>query len=218
MEQGLLLDVDPNARHDEDFYRTPEWQTRALLRRLPSLRGLRVFEPCAGDGAIVGCFEPGTHVITNDIVQRGDFVPDFLLDATHQGHWEYFDRFDRGIDLVITNPPFDRMLWIVRYSVAGARRGVAMLARLSWLEPVIEKFSGEDRGAWMHVHPPHRLIVMPRHDYRGNGATDSVTSAWMIWNTDHQQPLVQPGIDVVTKKERDELIIIDSGLRMIEKR
>jgi hypothetical protein len=45
---------------------------------------------------------------------------------------------------------------------------------------------------------------MPRYDYRHNGKTDSVTSGWFIWA---KQPwFCEPGIEVVTKRERDAFI------------
>jgi len=71
--------------------------------------------------------------------------------------------------------------------------GLAFLLRLSWLEPTAA------RQDFLNQYPPKRLIVLPRHDFRGSGQTDSVTSAWMVWGH------VEPGIDVVTKAERDAL-------------
>jgi hypothetical protein len=50
-----------------------------------------------------------------------------------------------------------------------------MLLRLSYLEPT------EDRGAWLNSHPPTDLIVLPRISFTGNGKTDSVTCAWIVW-------------------------------------
>ena len=44
-------------------------------------------------------------------------------------------------------------------------------------------------------------IVMPRHDFKSRGQTDSVTSAWFVW----QQGDRRQQIDIVTKDERDEL-------------
>lgn len=200
MEQPSMLDVNPTVRRVDDFYPTPGYMTRALLARLPSLRGLRVLEPCVGDGAIVRQLPQSADVVTNDIVPRGDWLPDFLLDATHLGSWKAFAR-PQPIDLVITNPPFEYAFEIVQHAVTYAKRGVALLLRLTFLEPT------EDRGPWLAVHPPERVIVLPRHDFRGNGSTDSVTSAWMLWSTDRDQPLGPKGIQVVSKAERDRLMV-----------
>lgn len=196
MKQAPLLDVDPHVRRDGDFYPTPAWMTRALLKRLPNLRPLCILEPCSGDGAIVRELT-SPHVVMNDIVERPPLLPDFLLDATQRSSWTAFRRF-APFDLVITNPPFDVGFDIAQHALEFAGRGVALLLRLTFLEPT------ELRGPWLQAHPPERLIVMPRHDFRGNGSTDSVTSAWMIWSKD--QPLGPRGIDIVTKDERDDLI------------
>jgi len=203
VSQQPLFEVDPHVRREDDFYRTPVWQTQALLARVPILvqpshLRARVVEPCVGDGAIVGQFPAGVDVLTNDIVARGDIVPEFLLDARNRGSWDAFCRTGR-LDVVVTNPPFNDAFEIVQHAVERAYWGVAMLLRLSWLEPT------EDRGPWLAVHPPTHLIVMPRYDYRQNGATDSVTSAWMLWDSGRME-FGAPGIDIVTKAERDRLV------------
>lgn len=198
MKQRPLLDVDPTARRDDDFYATPAWMTRALLRRRAIQDwGGRHVEPCVGDGAILGQLGNRLDVLTNDIVPRGDVVPEFLLDARRPDTWAMFARTGR-LDVVVTNPPFDVAFDIVQHALTFAGIGVALLLRLSWLEPT------GDRGPWLAEHPPTRLIVMPRHDFRGNGKTDSVTSAWMLWAV--KPWFCDPGIEVVTKDERDELI------------
>lgn len=197
MNQQTLLDVDPHVRRDADFYPTPAWMTRALLARLPGLRTMRILEPCCGDGAIVRELT-GPHVVTNDIVARPPLTPDFMIDATARGSWQAFRRFS-PIELVITNPPFDQAFDIAQHALEFADRGVVLLLRLSWLEPTA------DRGPWLAVHPPERVIVLPRHDFRGNGHTDSVTSGWMVWSKG--QPLGRKGVEVVTKAERDALMV-----------
>jgi len=199
MNQPALLDVDPHVRRDEDFYPTPAFMTRALLKRLPSLQGLTVLEPCAGNGAIVDVLPADARIVTNDIAVRDPFVPDFLVDATQRRSWLDFHRA-WPVDVTATNPPFDVAFPILQHAFEFSRRGVVLLLRLTFLEPT------EDRGPWLAEHPPDRLIVLPRYDFRGNGKTDSVSTAWMIWNTDAQQPLAQRGVDVVTKAERDELM------------
>ena len=199
MSQGLLLDVDPTARHEDDFYPTPAWQTRALLRRLPIdfFSRHRFLEPCVGDGAIVRELPATGDVVTNDIVARPPMVPDFLLDARRRESWEAFAAV-RPLAIVGTNPTFEYAFDIAQHGYEFATIALFLLLRLSWLEPT------DERGPWLKAHPPTRVIVMPRYDYRGNRKTDSVTSAWMVWaKTDW---FCSPGVDIVTKDERDELI------------
>ena len=110
-EQPSMLDVNPSARRDEDFYATLPWQSRALLRRLGhrlvSASGA-IIEPCVGDGAILrellNCY-PNLDVMANDIVVRDPMLPDFLLDARARGSWQTFRRA-RPIAVCATNPPF----------------------------------------------------------------------------------------------------------------
>lgn len=198
MTQESLIDVNPMARHDDDFYPTPAWMTRALLRRVPlRVWGGLTIEPCAGDGAIVRELPPACSVVTNDLVDRPPFVSDFNLDARKPLSWETFRAQAGPIAVVLTNPPFDVAFEIIRGALEVAEVGVIMLLRLSWLEPT------DERGEWLAAHPPTRQIVLPRHDFRGNGKTDSVTSAWMLWA--NRPWFCEPGIEVVTKAERDEL-------------
>ena len=210
-EQIPLLDVDPYARHEDDFYATPAWMTRALLRRLPSnwsCQHGRVIEPCAGDGAIVRELQRARadlDVLTNDIVARRPMLPEFLLDARKLETWQAFGRTGR-LDLVITNPPFDVAFDIAVQAYEAVTLGMVLLLRLSWLEPT------DDRGPWLKLHPPTRQITLPRYDWRGDGRTDSVTSAWFLWAK--QAWLCTPGFDTVTKAERDALIGVDAKERL----
>lgn len=200
MKQAPLLDVDPSARRDEDFYATPQWMTRALLRRI-YLAKWTVLEPCCGNGAIVRALAPCDYVtvVTNDIVER-DFLPDFLLDARRADSWNAFATA-HAIDLTLTNPPFDASFEMAQHAVRHSRQGVILLQRCTWIEPT------DDRGPWLAKHPPDAQIIMPRWNFRsrdGKGGGDSAPASWFIWNKAMQ--LCKPGIHVVTKAERDELI------------
>jgi len=200
-DQSLLFeDVNPGERSVDDFYRTPAWMTQALLARCSFNMCEGVVEPCAGDGAIVNQLPQNVDALTNDIVARHPFLPEFLLDARAVKSWHAFKEATSRIDVVVTNPPFNEAYEIVVQAVDHARVAVAMLLRLSWLEPT------EERGPWLLANPPEALIVLPRHDFRGNGATDSVTSAWMVWMTRARNQFCDPGIQIVTKAERDRLI------------
>lgn len=188
---------DPTGRRDDDFYATPAWMTRALLRRCPLVDGGRICEPCVGDGGILHELPPDCDTLTNDLVARPPVVPEFLLDARRPESWAAF-RKTGPIGVVLTNPPFNSAFDIVRAAWPYAERAVVLLLRLSWLEPT------EDRGPWLEQYPPTRLIVMPRWDFRGNGDTDSVTAAWMVWA--RSPGFCVPGIEIVGRMERLDLI------------
>jgi hypothetical protein len=164
-----------------DFYPTPEWATRALLRAVPGIdQAKSILEPCAGDGHIskVLALElPEVKITTNDI-DRSRKV-DSHYDANYGPSWTYFPP----VDWIISNPPFVSAVGIAMKSLKHARIGVAMLLRLSFLEPTL------DRQDWLSENPPDELIVLPRISFTGDGKTDSVTCGWMVWWKVSNMPL-----------------------------
>lgn len=193
-QQPLLGDVDPAVRRAFDYYPTPAWMTLALLRRV---QVSDVLEPCSGEDAITYVLRAAgvARTWTNDLDPSRPAATH--LDATQRAAWELMapKPFRLGRPLwVVTNPPFNLADQIVPLAVEHVSH-VAMVLRLSWLEPTAA------RQRFLAEHPPSRLIVMPRWDFKGAGATDSVTSAWFIWEQGGRR-----GIEVVTKDERDELI------------
>jgi hypothetical protein len=157
------------SRRENDFYQTPNWQVEAL-REHQFIAG-KVLEPCAGDGSISLLFnEYGHKVITNDI--DAQWPTDYHYDATVENAWKLCPV---GIDWVVTNPPFNGAFSILKHAYQHVGR-VALLLRLSFLEPT------KQRGLWLSQNPPDKLIVLPRWSYTANGKSDSVTTAWMIWD------------------------------------
>lgn len=154
-------------RRLHDFYPTPEWATKELLRYV-AISG-EILECCAGQGDMAKILERVGKVYCNDI-DTETMSPNHW-DATRPSAWE--ER--RPWDWVVTNPPFSVAAEIVPLAFKYAQTGIAMLLRLSYLEPV------ENRGSWLHDNPPNTLIVLPRISFTGDGKTDSVTCAWMIW-------------------------------------
>lgn len=162
------------TRKKYDAYYTPAWQTHALLRR-QEITGV-VLDPCNGDGAISRLITR-SHTITNDI--NPDVTADMHVDAADGASYEtHFGE----VDWVVTNPPYSMPLCsdIVAHAVTHAKVGVAMLLRLSFLEPIAKK-QPRPRGEWLRTHPPTKTLVLPRYSYTRNGKSDSCTTAWMIW-------------------------------------
>jgi hypothetical protein len=126
--------------------------------------------------------------VTNDIdPARGSHL---LRDACAADSWGVFPR----TAWVISNPPFKHAAEIVRHAHEFTRRqshgGVAMLLRLSFLEPC------DNRGKWLSLNPPSDVIVLPRISFTGDGRTDNVTCAWLVWRQKRGQ-----SVGVVTKGE-----------------
>ena len=176
-------------RRENDFYPTPAWATVELLHRI-NLSGMRrILEPCAGNGAIAAVLKRAwgeDRVITNDIDPQ--WGCDAELDACDDKLYNIVDA-----DAIITNPPFSLAHVIVPKAVESAHVVCAMLLRLSWLEPVM------NRDQWLAENPPDRLIVLPRISFTGDGKTDSVTCGWYIWQ---KTPIRGKHIEVIPRFNR----------------
>lgn len=184
-------------RRKLDAYMTPAWAVRELLKHV-IVRGT-VFEPCAGDGSITNVIAeiPGRprRIITNDIDRQR--LTDRHGDAREQAVWKDVTSH-WPIDWVITNPTWskDDPLRILQHATWHAKVGVALLLRLSFLEPTDTRYP---RGPFLHRHPPSRLIVLPRHSFTGDGKSDSVTAAWMVWEAG------LPGMQIVCAYGADRI-------------
>jgi hypothetical protein len=204
-EQELLFEgLDVDGRRENDFYRTPRWMTQALLRRISLRPGCRVFLPCVGDGAVANelPLDLELDVVSNDIVAREPWLPDFLLDATLPTSWARFMAAG-PIDVVIDNPTFELTFPIAQEAVARSLDGVILLQRCTWPEPT------EERDEWLAANPPSAEIRMPRWNFRtvdGKGGSDSACPSWFIWNRARQ--LCPVGLHIVTRRERDELVAL----------
>lgn len=165
------------ARRKHDFYPTPGWATEALFEYcLQFFTASAAIEPCAGEGAISEVLR--THFVD---LATSDIDPlrkvDNICDASTLKVNPY--------TAVITNPPFNQAIEIVRNFVEQ-RVMCAFLLRLSFLEPT------EARGNWLAKNPPAGLIILPRISFTGDGKTDSVTCAWMVWNVENFGVYVHP--------------------------
>lgn len=186
------------TRNPLDAYYTPSWMTKGLTGRLPIIG--TVLEPCAGDGGIADVIldtSLAEDIFCNDIDPAQDWC-DFHMDAAMPEFWEQM-RESGGFDWVITNPPYDPKLLpeIIKGALETAEVGVAMLLRLSFLEPT------EERTLWLPRNEPDCAIVTPRHSFTNNGKTDSVTTAWFIWYNLVGAPTIWPrGIKVMERSEK----------------
>ena len=157
-------------RLEHDAYMTPPHYVSALLNEV-NIHG-HVFEPCVGDGAIADELRKMAsvrRVYTNDIDKKRK--ADTHYDARHTMPVPKFDW-------AVTNPPFSDMFDIVVHMLDTVPN-VAVLARLSFLEPT------EERADLLENNPPTQIIVLPRYSFRVNDAgkkqTDNVTCAWLVW-------------------------------------
>ena len=164
-----------SPRRHLDAYYTPVGATAELLNHI-SVKDTWVLECCNGAGDITRMLLPEAAVIkTNDI--DPNLEADFHLDASEPRNWG--GGWPTGAHWVISNPPFNKAPQIIPLAYDYASIGIAMLLRLSYLEPCFTRKS--NRAQWLSEHPPTKLIVLPRISFTGDGKTDNVTCAWMVW-------------------------------------
>lgn len=181
------------TRDHLDRYYTPAWVTESLLKRIPMRFDARILEPCAGQGGIADVLR-GHHLHTI----TGDIDPDAPVDH----HWDFTQarihpqrfRDDVGfVHWIITNPPYAQAESIIRGSLELCG-SVAMLLRLTWLEPVASRLD--------LLQELRRIIITPRVSYSGDGSTDSTGSAWLIWNYHTAPGPYGPTVEWIPKSER----------------
>ena len=179
-------------RREHDFYPTPEGATRELLTRV-SVTG-SVLEPCIGAGDIARVLAEQALVVGNDLDKQWPAL--MHEDATNKRWWNTLPYYD----WIVTNPPFSKAHQILPLACEHARAGVAMLLRLTYLEPC------EGRALWLSINPPHRLIVLPRISFTGDGKTDSATCAWFVWEWEN----LQRGIEIVLPQDDAEQLPLEA--------
>lgn len=179
------------SRRPMDFYETSQEAVDALVKHyLGSTfkKGVQILEPCCGDGAIVAALNAHGYmdVLTSDV------------DEYREAQGRHDARFHNwtgphgisGPHLVVTNPPFNQAFDILK-NLNHQVGAVALLLRLTFLEPT------KERGEWLSKNPPQKVIVLPRYSFTGDGKTDSVTCAWMIWDRFFPDPA---GVVIVPRK------------------
>jgi hypothetical protein len=180
------------TRIKNDAYYTPLPIYKWLSDKL-QLTEQRIFDPCCGNShATALTFGKDNHVVENDIVPPTENNNRYCFDAT-EGWDQYLeaqdfygeseDGIDWAIDWVITNPPYKRGMSeaIIQQSLSYANTGVAMLLRLSWLEPTRNRVKLlTNNNPEMELLAVYPISPRPKFDPSKPG-NDSMTVAWFIW-------------------------------------
>ena len=174
------------ARRANDLYTTNSKLVDVLFGRIPIVGS--VVEPCAGPGRMADAIRAhNNHVITNDI--EYGYPTDYVGDAsdTYAGVWNNDDHID-GYEWAITNPPFSMAEGILPVCWCNVRQGMAILLRLSYMEPT------KTRHRWLSEMADHQIaqiVVNPRPKFRAGEinpktgkefGNDNVTVAWFVWS------------------------------------
>lgn len=176
-----------STRIKNDCYYTPIPIFNWLQSQL-NLQQKEIFDPCCGQiRPTLEAFGGTNCILENDIDESVDCPQHF--DASDYSEWDVFLWPDKIYiaDWIVTNPPYSQPLLdkIVGNSLKYASEGVAMLLRLSYLEPCPNRRQILQGGLW---HSKQLLAVYPvnprpRFDPSKKG-TDSSTVAWFIWGNE----------------------------------
>ena len=169
----------PLSERQKDFYETPPYATSALcgVEELPHW----LWEPCAGNGAIVRVLRDRGHaVIASDIVAR-EFELHFSAD--------FFSLKKAPVDCtaIVSNPPFRDADRFVRHALDLVPH-VHLLLRLAFLESVRRTDILEHRGLRAVRVFRNRLPLMHRDGWTGPRASSAIAFSWFSWSRDHHGP------------------------------
>lgn len=166
-----------------DFFPTPPWATRAgaeLIRRQDPAAEV-VWECACGEGHMAVPLGEYFDVIASDVHPHGfGDVIDFLAPDA-----------DMACDWIVTNPPFRVAGDFLRHGLVRARRGVALLLRLPFLE-------GAERYHLLHGEQPLTFCApfserVPMALGRWDPELSSATAyAWFVWDKQGQPMPIQP--------------------------
>jgi len=180
--------INDPKRRPHDFYRTPEWATRAILPVLEEhIRPRAILEPGAGSGAIAWVIHlrwPKAEYVAIELnIEHQWSLRNLGVGLTIGDYLEQDDKLlVPPYDLVIMNPPYsgpkrqDLVMEFTKRALvhAGKKGVVAVLTRLNWL-------GSQKRAQWHRDHRPFVGILPKRPSFTGDGKTDAVEYCWLVY-------------------------------------
>ena len=155
---------DAGNRKENDFYPTLHWGTQALLV-LEKFDGI-IWEPACGDGAMSEVLKSnGYEVISSDKFNYGYEIV---------GEQDFLTSEDEPkVDNIVTNPPFKLGQEFVEKALKVAKKKVAMLLRIQFVE-------GQKRQPWLFTTPLKYVYVFgKRLNFNDSGGT-TLCFAWFV--------------------------------------
>lgn len=159
-----------------DAYFSPPEAVKSLLRIEAPHLPEAIWEPAAGDGAIVRPLQQAGHkVIASDIADYG-------LDGCETGV-DYLRAAPRqDVQGIVTNPPYKLAVHFARKAI-GEVPYLALLLRTNFLESTSRLpffFKHQPARLWISSR---RLPMMHRHGWQGPRAPSNTCFAWFIWDS-----------------------------------
>ncbi len=184
-----------------EFFPTPLWAARAGGELITALDpGMwACWEPCCGQGHLAyGLNRYFPHVHATDVHDHGWGGQYEALDFLAP---EAGDRV--AADWIVTNPPFAIADQVVRMALRRARRGVAVLCRLSFLESAGRHplFYGDYP---LDVLAPFTDRVPMTLGGWDPGASTATAYAWFVWFQDRARPAWLDDVQAMTRAATGE--------------
>jgi hypothetical protein len=176
-------------RTESDNYPTPPWCVHRLLDRVPFPTNGSWYEPCAGEGDLIGATNTWFRRLAGKAMWEWD-ANELRLDAVPllEKHLprsritvgDYLEPLTElplaeRVGVVITNPPY-RIAWEVLHKSLREFPDsyIVLLLRLNFV-------SSQARHPFMTAYMPDIYVLPNRPGFKGWGKTDSPEYAWFVW-------------------------------------
>jgi len=169
-----------NNRSKGDFYPTPDFVLIPILER--EIFEGSILEPCCGEGHISKeLIKKGFDVTSYDLYDRGygKTGKDFL-----------FMPEPNSFDNIITNPPYNLAMEFAKTSLIVARKKVALMMKINFLEGVKRKpFLENSPLKYVYVFSKRQTLTRPDWEGKNKGF---ITYAWYVWEIGYKgDPIIR---------------------------
>lgn len=166
-----------------DAYFSPPEAVTSLLCIESKYLPKSVWEPAAGDGAIVRPFQAaGYRIVASDIADYG-------LQGCATGIDYLKAKTPVGVEAVVTNPPYKLAVQFAEKALNEVPY-LALLLRTNFLESTARlPFFRKHQPARIWISS-RRLPMMHRHGWQGPRAPSNTCFAWFVWDRSAKQKCV----------------------------
>jgi hypothetical protein len=171
-----------------DAYFSPPEAAFSLLEIEDSRLPQCIWEPAAGNGALVRPFEAaGFKVVASDIADYG-------LEGCVTGLDYLSAKRPHGVEGIVTNPPYKIAVEFAEKALKEAPY-LALLLRTNFLESTARlPFFRKHQPARIWISS-RRLPMMHRHGWKGPQAPSNTCFAWFVWDAGSMQKRIVDWFD-----------------------